>query len=51
MDVLLSEAGYHPNIEELTRLLLDATVDIYDIRADGREVLARLRRRLTRREP
>jgi hypothetical protein len=51
MDVLLSEAGYHPNIEELTRLLLDATVDIYDIRTNGREVLARLRRRLTRREP
>jgi hypothetical protein len=46
MIVPISEAGFHPEVADLTRLLLDATVDSYDVRTDGEDLVGVLQRSL-----
>lgn len=46
MVVPISEAGFHPEVADLTRLLLDATVDSYDVRTDDEDLVGVLQRTL-----
>lgn len=46
MVVPISEAGFHPEVADLTRLLLDATVDSYDVRTDEEDLVGVLQRSL-----
>ena len=46
MVVPLSAAGFHPEVADLTRLLLDATVDSYDVRTDDEDLVGVLQRSL-----
>ena len=46
MVVPISEAGFHPAVADLTRLLLDATVDSYDVRTDDDDLVGVLQRSL-----
>jgi len=46
MAVPVSEAGFHPEVADLTRLLLDATVDSYDVRTDEEDLVGVLQRSL-----
>lgn len=46
MVVPLCVAGFRPEVADLTRLLLDATVGSYDVRADGEELIGVLQRSL-----
>lgn len=46
MEAPLSADGFHPQVAELTQLLLDATVDVYDVSTNGRELVGTLQRRL-----
>lgn len=44
MEVALSEHGFHPPTLALTRLLLDASVDSYEIGCDGDRLLGVIQR-------
>jgi hypothetical protein len=46
MTVPLASEGFHPQLTGLTRLLLEATADAYDVHTDGHDLIAVLRRRL-----
>lgn len=46
MLVAVARTGFRPRFAELTRLLLDATVDSYEIRLDGSDLLGVLQRPL-----
>ncbi len=46
MTVPISDAGFHPEVADLTRLLLDATVDSYDVRTDEEDLVGVLQRSL-----
>lgn len=46
MVVPISETGFHPEVADLTRLLLDATVDSYDVRTDDEDLVGVLQRSL-----
>jgi anti-sigma regulatory factor (Ser/Thr protein kinase) len=46
MVVPVSDAGFHPEVADLTRLLLDATVDSYDVRTDDEDLVGVLQRSL-----
>lgn len=48
MSVPLSDDGFHPEVPNMTKLLLDATVDSYEICTDGDDVIGVLQRSLTR---
>ena len=46
MMVPLAETGFQTEVADLTRMLLDATVDSYDVRSDGGELIGVLQRAL-----
>lgn len=46
MVVPICEAGFHPEVADLTRMLLDATVDSYDVRTDDHDLVGVLQRSL-----
>jgi hypothetical protein len=46
MVVPVSEAGFRPEVADLTRLLLDATVDSYEVRTDNEDLVGVLQRSL-----
>ena len=46
MVVPISDAGFHPEVADLTRMLLDATVDSYDVRTDDEHLVGVLKRSL-----
>lgn len=48
MVVPLAETGFTSEVADLTRMLLDATVDSYDVRGDGGELIGVLQRALNR---
>ena len=48
MSVPLSEAGFHPRHAGLSRMLLDATADSYDVRVCGDDLVGVLQRAIDR---